>query len=144
MSCPAKHTSEMGHSSHFMAFRFLLPQLMIFAVLVNDFPYYFLKHPLFKMGALAVALILTQWYVRYPTGYFNPPYLALFKDPENHYWYKLGRKIRKFQAEIDYPIVRVSRNIGYFGYAAGPEIYILDPFGLVNRETANPIPINAV
>lgn len=135
----------------FMAFRFLLPPLLIAAILVNDFPDTILNGRWQRIVAY-VGLSMTVLFVFVPviaplrTGYisderqnydlYKPTYRALFEDPTEHRWYKLGVDLKALQEETDCPIVLAAGNIGYLGYAAGPEIYILDVYGLVDRQIA--------
>ncbi len=140
----------------FMAFRFLLPALTIAAVLVNDIPNYLLRKNWQVLG-LGGAVILTAFFVVRPIttpqriklisderqfyDVLKPAYRALFEDPTEHKWFKLGIDLKHFQDSIDFPIILAAGNIGYLGYAAGPKVYILDVYGLVDRFTARATPI---
>jgi arabinofuranosyltransferase len=136
----------------FMAFRFLLPSLVITALTINDmFDYILGKEKLVAVKAviaLAVTLIFTfrPTFVPARNGYiadertyynlFHPAYMALFHEPSSHRWYIMGQEARRFRESSDYPIAIGTGNIGYLGYAAGPGVRIVDAYGLVDKAVA--------
>jgi hypothetical protein len=136
----------------FMAFRFLLPPLVILGVLVNDIPNYIFRLPAPRKIATAVVVMLTAVFAIWPTpvpqraGFiaderqyyelWDPAYMALLEEPNEHPWYQFGLKLRKLQYETGYPIALGHGNIGYRGFAAGPKVRIVDVYGLVDREIA--------
>lgn len=136
----------------FMAFRFFLPSLTLFALLLNDLPNYLFARKqaaVAGVGALLVAaVVLTFIPVRAPqrVGYiaderqyydfWHPAYMALFEEPTEHIWYQKGEILKRLQADTDYPVTMATGNIGYLGYAAGPKVHIVDGYGLVDYEVA--------
>lgn len=136
----------------FMAYRFLLPPMLIGVILLNDLPDRFFHGRITRLSLAGGGLVAAVLLVIFPPGaekrlgyiaderqyydLYHPPYQALFEDPVDHVWYKMGRELRKLQEVTKYRIVHVAGNIGYMGYAAGPGVYILDVFGLVDRQTA--------
>lgn len=136
----------------FMAFRFLLPSLVIIALSINDmFDYVVGKGKLVAVKAviaLAVTLIFTfrptfvperDAFIANERSYydlFHPAYEALFQEPSSHRWYIMGLEARRFREFSDYPIAIGTGNIGYLGYAAGPSVRIVDVYGLVDKDVA--------
>jgi len=136
----------------FMAYRFLLPVLVILAILWNDL----LDHLLttsrsvaigsVTMVALSSLLLLDPINAPQREGHisderqyydlYHPPLLALFEEPEQHRWYKAGLALKEWQQETQYPVAHATINIGYLGYAAGSGVRIVDAYGLTDREVA--------
>jgi arabinofuranosyltransferase len=140
----------------FMAYRFMLPAMMILVVLLNDLVRYLPMTEQRTRSIGAVLLTATALLVVFPIsapqsqGYiaderqvydlYHPAYRALFDEPVEHKWYKQGMGLRESQERIGYPISVVDGNIGYFGFAAGPKVTIVDMYGLVDREVARTRP----
>lgn len=136
----------------FMAYRFLLPPMLIVVILLNDLPDRLFRGSKTKVALATGGLIATVLLVIFPFGapkrvvhiaderqyydLYHPPYRALFDDPVEHVWWKKGIELRRLRDAIDYRIVYATTNIGYLGYAAGPGVYILDAYGLVDKQTA--------
>lgn len=136
----------------FMAYRFLLPPMLIGVILLNDLPDRFFRRRITQLSLAGAGFVAAALLVIYPLGaekrlgyiaderqyydLYHPSYRALFEDPVDHVWYKMGSELRKLHEVTNYRIVHVAGNIGYMGYAAGPGVYILDAFGLVDRQTA--------
>lgn len=136
----------------FMAYRFLLPVLVILGILWNDL----LDHLLttsrsvaigsVAMVALSSLLLLDPINAPQREGHisderqyydlYHPPLLALFEEPEQHRWYKAGLALKEWQKETQYPVVYATTNIGYLGYAAGSAVRVVDAYGLTDREVA--------
>ncbi len=136
----------------FMGYRFLLPPMLIVVILLNDLPDRLFSSRNTKLIGAGTALALTIILVLVPLkppqravhiaderqyyDLYHPPYRALFEDPVEHVWWKMGTELKGLSDAIDYRIVYSAGNIGYLGFAAGPGVYILDAYGLVDRQTA--------
>jgi hypothetical protein len=136
----------------FMAFRFFLPAMIIFVLVVEGMYQSIVRDETIKLycalGLLVVAVLLVFFPFAVPQrdGYiaderqyydfYHPPYRAFFEDPVEHHWYKYGLGFKVIQERTNYPISVGAGNIGYLGYAAGPKVYIVDILGLVDKQTA--------
>lgn len=136
----------------FMAFRFLLPAMVILALTFNDLLNWLsdrrgLGIPVVVAGLSFTSFIailpfsvpLRQGYIADERQYYDlyhPSYRVLFDEPVAHDWYILGLEARAFRDSTGYPIVIGTGNIGYYGWAAGSRVRIVDVYGLVDREVA--------
>lgn len=136
----------------FMAYRFLLPVLVILAVLMNDLLDFICANPrairIVGVCSLALTALLTLVPISAPIriGFiaderknydlYHPAYRALLEEPVEHKWYKLGLDLKALQEKTGYPISIGAGNIGYFGYAAGPKVKIVDLCGLTDKQAA--------
>ena len=137
----------------FMAFRFLLPVMVILVLLLNDSLSYIIhsrkQSASIGMILLIVTVILVIIPIKAPQGdgyiaderqvydLYHPAYRALFDEPTEHKWYRQGLELKALQLQTSYPISVGDGNIGYLGYAAGPKVTIVDIYGLVDRQTAH-------
>lgn len=136
----------------FMAYRFLLPSMVILALLMADSLDYLitsikpqrLAGTVFLFGTLLLVLFPInapprQGFIadeRQTYDLYHPAYRALFEEPAGHDWYQLGLQLRQLQEQTQYPLAIASGNIGYLGFAAGPTVKIVDVYGLVDTEAA--------
>lgn len=136
----------------FMAYRFLLPPMTILVLLISDsFNYLAKSLPIRK--AISVALLaLAALFVFLPLSapkvqkfiaderqfydLYHPAYRAFWEEPTGHPWYQQGLELRQLQQETNYPLMVAEGNIGYLGYAAGPQVTIVDVYGLVDKQAA--------
>ncbi|MFH2054676.1 MAG: hypothetical protein ABIJ61_01845 [bacterium] len=136
----------------FMAFRFYLPSLVLFALTINDLPNYLIRSKLVAQLGVALLLVATALLAFLPIraplrvvhiaderqyyDLWHPAYRALFEEPSAHLWYEKGQILRRLQEDTNYPLVVATGNIGYLGYAAGPRVHIVDAYGLVDYDVA--------
>jgi arabinofuranosyltransferase len=74
------------------------------------------------------SFIDTKWFV-HREGAALRNFRSGTKMP-NHAWYHQGAKFREDPARVHVGGAFHGENLGYFGYAAGPEKHIVDPVGL--------------
>ncbi len=136
----------------FMAYRFLLPSMVILVVLLADSLNYLIRSQSRLRLVGTILLLGTFVFVLYPINLprgqgfiaderqvydlYHPAYRALFEEPVGQNWYKLGLQLRQLQENTQYPLVIAHGNIGYLGFAAGPKVTIVDIYGLVDTEAA--------
>ena len=136
----------------FMAYRFLLPSMVILVVLLADSLNYLIRSQsrLRLVGTILLlgAFVFVLFPINRPRGegfiaderqvydLYRPAYRALFEEPVSHNWYQQGLQLRQLQVQTQYPLVIADGNIGYLGFAAGPMVTIVDIYGLVDTEAA--------
>ena len=136
----------------FMAYRFLLPVLVILGILSNDLLDYLLSSSRnILVGSVAMAVLSILFLVNPITppqreghiaderqyyDLYHPAFRALFEEPAEHPWYKVGLALKEWQQETEYPVAYATTNIGYLGYAAGSGVRVVDAYGLTDREVA--------
>ena len=137
----------------FMAYRFLLPSMVILVMLLSDSLNYLIQSQS-RLRLVGMILLLgTLMFVLFPINapqrrgfiaderqeydLYHPAYRALFEEPVSHNWYQLGLQLRQLQERTQYPLVIAIGNIGYLGFAAGPTVTIVDVFGLVDKQVAH-------
>jgi arabinofuranosyltransferase len=132
----------------FMAYRFLLPSMVILVMLLSDSLNYMidsrrrlrLTGTTLLLGTLLFVLLpisppQMQGFIaneRQVYDLHQPAYRALFEEPVEHTFYQLGLKLKLLQEETQYPLSIAYANIGYLGFAAGPKVNIVDIYGLVD------------
>jgi arabinofuranosyltransferase len=136
----------------FMAYRFLLPSMVILAMVLADLLNCLIDSRR-RLRLTGTALLLgTLLFVLLPISHpqmqgfianerqvydlHQPAYRALFKEPVGHTFYQLGLKLKLLQEETQYPLSIAYANIGYLGFAAGPKVNVVDIHGLVDAEGA--------
>jgi arabinofuranosyltransferase len=147
----AFYISRLG--GDFMAYRFLLPSMVILTLAMADSLDYLIQSRPSRRLVGAALLVGTSLLVLFPLNppkaegfiaderqfydLYHPANRALFEEPVSHKWYQLGLQLRQLQEGTQYPLVIASGNIGYLGFAAGPKVEIVDLYGLVDREGAH-------
>ncbi len=137
----------------FMAYRFLLPSMVILVTLLSDSLNYLIQSRTSQRLVGAVLLVGTSLLVVFPLNppkaegfvaderqfydLYHPAYRALFEEPVGHKWYQQGMQLGQLQEQTQYPLVIADGNIGYLGFAAGPMVTIVDIYGLVDKQAAH-------
>ncbi|MBE7440325.1 MAG: hypothetical protein HS115_17880 [Spirochaetales bacterium] len=150
----------------FMAFRFLLPQIVFFVIFAErilvtrptEIPFLGTKWtgPAIQPFALFLALLLTLYPVPLSRGFVADERKIFTRETdsifslirgENFSWGRAGREFRTLQYCLNYEPFKITNSmtqarcsqgvgLGYFGVAAGPAVEILDEQGLPSRDVA--------